>query len=63
MMVLLGYMGYSFPLTFIFIKMVKTTKQLFFGGVITLDLFLGFKTTSGWWFGTWLLFFHILGIS
>jgi hypothetical protein len=19
-------------------------------------------TTSGWWFGTWLLFFHILGI-
>ena len=22
-----------------------------------------FSTSTGWWFGTWILFFHILGIS
>ena len=24
-----------------------------------LDVFLGRKSVTGWWFGTWLLFFHI----
>ena len=38
---------------------LKMLPLFFLGGVATMEIF---QPPTGWWFGTWFLFFHMLGI-